>query len=122
MTHTTVPVKVSCWVDEGAAPLVEAVNALPGFASVDSCEESKRVGGGAYVMFVAGDEGSPTPQLVIRLAAGLADRLPNVPYRLRLEWFVCGAEPLGCLSCPRDSITVVAGALLGLATGARTSP
>jgi len=113
--HRAVPVKVTCWVDEGVVPLVEALNALPELASVDSCENSES-DGGAYVMFVAGAGALTTSQLVIRLAADLADRLRNVPYRLRLDWFGGGDEPIGCLSCPRDSIEVVAGALSGLAT------
>jgi hypothetical protein len=113
MTHRAVPVKVTCWVDEGVASLVEALNAFPAVVTLDSCENSESFGG-AYVMFVAGGGALSTVQLVTGLAADLAGRLRNVPCRLRLDWFAGGDQPIGCLSCPHDVVQVVVGALRGL--------
>ena len=36
--HTEIPVKVTAWIDEGVAPLVEALNEFPQVVTLDSCQ------------------------------------------------------------------------------------
>ena len=43
--HHEVPVKVTAWVDEGIAPLVLALNELPGVQTLDSCQGGDQQGG-----------------------------------------------------------------------------
>jgi hypothetical protein len=101
MAHLAVAVKVNGWADEEVAPLVVALNGLAEVVSLDSCQDSRDIGG-AYVMFVSGDAELPTARLVERLAIDLAKRLRDVPYRLRLEWFAGGDDPVGYLVSPPE--------------------
>jgi hypothetical protein len=103
MAHLAVAVKVNGWADEEVAPLVVALNGLAEVVSLDSCQDSRDIGG-AYVMFVSGDAELPTARLVERLAIDLAKRLRDVPYRLRLEWFAGGDDPVGYLVSPPEFI------------------
>lgn len=44
--HREIPVKVTAWIDEGAAPVVAALNDLPNVVTLDSCQADPDTGRG----------------------------------------------------------------------------
>ena len=67
--HIEVPIKVNAYVDEGIAPLVEALNGFLGVVTLDSCEGSGD--SHAYVHFAIRGDSTGTFSLVQHLSAAL---------------------------------------------------
>lgn len=109
MAHRTVPIKVTAWVDEGVAPLVEALNAYPHVVTLDSCEGN---GEGAYVLFTC--EGEDPADFAMELGKALSHE--PVEYVLRSEWRTEQSEPLLELACPTNEINALAAAVTAFRT------
>jgi hypothetical protein len=100
MPHSEIPVKVNAWVDQGIAPLVEALSTWDNVVTLDSCEAGPSAL--AYVQFTA----EPTTALVA-VATSFADSLSKMetcPAVLTVEWAYGGDVPLGKLTCPADHV------------------
>src|SRR5262249_48513680 len=107
--HKQVVVKVNAQVDEGIAPLVEALNACPGVATFCSCQGGKNEN--AYVAFVVQGEGLPgLYAFVDKLspALGQNSKISDLPFTLSIEWYAGGNSPAGYLRVPRQHIKVLA--------------
>jgi hypothetical protein len=104
--HTEIPVKVNAWVDEGIAPLVEALNEFEHVSTAASCEDDQSAfRRGAYVMFSY--EGGD----VAGFASGLAATIDEQAV-LQIEWRLGEDQPpLLTLSCPPDHVRNLACAL-----------
>src|SRR5262245_23864063 len=97
MSHEEVVVKVNAKVDRAVAPLVAALNELPGIITVESCEgDAERE---AYVSFHVGDDWHDLGEFTRRLseALGKDERLADLWYSLSVEWYAGGNTPLGYL-------------------------
>ena len=105
MQHREIPIKVTAWVDEGVAPLVEALNEFPHLTTLDSCED--RHEHGAYVLFRC--EGEDPAGFVAGLGGALSAE--PVDFVLRAEWRRDYADPLLELSCPPKQVDDLAAAV-----------
>jgi len=113
---------VNARVDERIAPLVLAINELPGVLTVDSCERGKN--GSAYVYFVLD---TPSPCRLARFCARLASLLHGVAtgndgYALRLEWRYDFGAAMARMEAPPDGVAALASALHAAARKLRRSP
>lgn len=104
--HTEIPVKVNAWVDEGIAPLVEALSEFEKVWTLASCEndqsEARR---GAYVMFAYEGEGAAS------FADSLASKIREAGI-LEVEWRLGEDQPpVLTLSCAPDRVRPLAQAL-----------
>lgn len=70
--HTQVPVKVNAWVDEGIAPLVEALCEHPDVVTYSSCEGHDGETADIYFGHRSGDGTDDHDELVLALALSLA--------------------------------------------------
>jgi hypothetical protein len=105
--HEVVPIKVTAWIDKGIAPLVVALNDFDHIVTLDSCEGDPEKG--AYVLFRLWGDSEQAARFASDLARSLDDEAPS--YLLQAEWRTGDTEPLLALSCPRDSVPALAGAL-----------
>jgi hypothetical protein len=103
VAHREVPVKVTAWVDEGVAPLVEALNSYDQIVTLDSCEGhgDER---GAYVLFAC--TGKDAAAFASELGKALSGEHDN--YLLRAEWRPEQDEPLLELACPSAEVAALA--------------
>lgn len=101
MAHSETPVKVNVWVDEGVAPLVEALSAWDEVVTLDSCEAGPNAL--AYVQFTA-----EPPSHVVAVAECLADYLSQVddcPAVISVEWSYGGELPMAMIACDRREVS-----------------
>lgn len=100
--HHEVPVKVNCWVDEGIAPLVEALNRFDGVWTLASCEnDQSSFGLGAYVMFACRGVDP------VQFATSVREFAPP-PAELRVEQEAGEGDALLTLSCPPSQVPALA--------------
>jgi hypothetical protein len=106
--HREVSVKVTAWVDEGVAALVEALNDLDRVVTIDSCEGGN--GKGAHVLFRLRGDRREAAVFASDLAHALGE--PGAGYLLQAEWRPGGeGEPMLALTCQPDQVGVVADAV-----------
>ena len=93
--HESVAVKVNALVDQGIAPLVEALSEIDGLITLDSCQGAPPEGAEAYVSFTYGDgsDWAETGRLLERLSQSLRGCDLPFSYALRLEWYGGGNSP-----------------------------
>lgn len=107
--HRQLAVKVNALVDEGVAPLVEALSATVGVVTLDSCEGDEDLEP-AHVYFCYGSGWSD----VGRLADLIAERLREdsvEDYSVSVEWFGSNEQPRARLSVPKACVAAAATAL-----------
>lgn len=111
MAHQPVTIKVNAQVDEGIAPLVEALNAIPSIFTVSSCEGGD--GEQAYVAFHVGDQWQDIGAFIDRLSAELGhdDTVSDVPFSLSIEWYAGGGTPTGYVKVPHQHVMALASAI-----------
>jgi hypothetical protein len=102
MAHQEIPLKVTAWIDEGIAPLVQALNALERVETLDSCEDDAAYGG--YVFFRYRGDSSEAALFASDLAAKLVPHETDADYLLSAEWRPGTDEPIFRLACPADHI------------------
>lgn len=104
--HKEIPVKVNAWVDEGIAPLVEALSRYENVWTLASCEDDQsEARRGAYVMFAYEGDGAA------QFADDLASRVHQTAV-LEVEWQLGEDQPpVLTLSCPPSQVREVARAL-----------
>lgn len=103
--HTEIPIKVNCWVDEGIAPLVGALNEFEDVWTLDSCEDDRSdLHQGAYVMFAY--RGSDADSF----AFSLQREVPPSAH-LEVDRQLGEDEPLLILSCPPSQVDATARAV-----------
>jgi len=106
--HVETVVKVNVWVDEGVAPLVEALSTWSDVVTVDSCEAGSDAL--AYVQFTA-----QPPESVVAVAEQIAYQLSSFeecPATLSIEWAYGGELPLAKLSCPTHDVARLSAQLI----------
>jgi hypothetical protein len=109
-THTQIPIKVNAWVDEGIAPLVEALNGFHGVWTLSSCEDDRSgrlTPYPAYVVF-SHQGGRDVSSFGADLMAKLGTA---VPCCLQTDWRAENGKPLLTISCPRDRLGDLAAAV-----------
>lgn len=116
--HTEIPVKVTAWVDEGVAPLVEALNEFPQVVTLDSCQGSEERP--AHVYFKCRGEATETALFAAWLAESLATSTEACDYSLRVEWLAGSNEPMAELLTAPQFVRRLAGLLAKAANSART--
>ena len=119
--HIEVPVKVNAYVDEGIAPLVEALNGFLGVVTLDSCEGSGD--SHAYVHFAIRGDSTGTFSFVQHLSAGLGRQLPSSSeYSVYIEWGDEAERPIGRIIVKRGCVEMLTKALkeIACAGGAAT--
>ena len=119
--HIEVPVKVNAYVDEGIAPLVEALNGFLGVVTLDSCEGSGD--SHAYVHFAIRGDSTGTFSLVQHLSAALGRQLPSSSeYSVYIEWGDEAERPIGSIIVKRGCVEMLTRALkeIACAGGAAT--
>ena len=110
MRHTEIPIKVNAWVDQGIAPLVNALNLSDEIITLDSCEGADNTR--AHVYFSCYRGADALLDVVRELAKGLSDRLDGDDgYCFRIEWAAGSREPIAALLVSRNHITTVAQAV-----------
>ena len=106
-------VKVNAFVDEGVAPLVEALNQFEKVETIDSCQGYGGRPACVYFRF----RGTPREFLTFLqgLSVNLGTRLDSCcDYSLRAEWLAGAKEPRGQLWARLDYVPRLAEALLGV--------
>ena len=107
--HRETPVKVNAWVDEGVAPLVEALNDFERVWTAASCETDDSLAPyGAYVIFSYQGSGSEAALFSAELAQALKD---SSPFCLQTDWRAGNDEPVLTISCPPDQVSDLAAAV-----------
>lgn len=107
--HAEIPVKVNAWVDEGVAPLVEALSEFENVWTAASCENDRsNMNLGAYVMFSYEGGGRRAASFAAELAAALDE---SIPYVMQADWRAGNRDPLLTLSCPPDRVSDLASAV-----------
>ncbi len=105
--HREIAVKVTAWVDEAVAPLVEALNEYPWVVTLDSCEGYGEAD--SYVFFRVRTE---SPREAAIFAADLAAILTSdIQHSLEVEWRGENTLPLVCIACERQAIPAVSALL-----------
>jgi hypothetical protein len=104
--HKTTLIKVNAWVDEGIAPLVFALNDIPGVVTLDSCQEAES--GWALTFFAYGRDWKDTGNLLQGLSSLLAtERLP-CGYAMKLSWLGSNDRARGQIMVRPDDVTALA--------------
>ena len=112
--HIEVPIKVNAYVDEGIAPLVEALNGFLGVVTLDSCEGSGDSHG--YVHFAIRGDSTGTFSFVQHLSAALGRQLPSSSeYSVYIEWGDETERPIGRIIVKRGCVDMLAKALKAIA-------
>ena len=106
--HCVTRVKVTAWVDQGIAPLVEALNAYPNLVTCESCERDTE--GNAYVLFTAFEEAEIFAE-TIKLA-GIISKSPENRAVLAVEWWYGSETPMIRLRCPPADVQPLADVLV----------
>jgi hypothetical protein len=108
--HRQVAVKVNAQADEGVAPLVEALSAVPNVITTSSCEGDEDRGVDAWVAFVVGEDWRELGEFVRALSTALGrdDSVNDQPFTLSVEWYAGGNTPAGYLRMPRQHVTALA--------------
>ncbi len=120
--HTEVPVEVIAYVDEGVAPLVAAINKIPGLYTLDSCEGNGNEMAYCYVAH-RGSTGEFASMLADIASALRSEVDACCEYRISLEWIPGNDTPMGRIASQRAFVDPLAGALSELAARtARTTP
>lgn len=115
-SHKTIPVKVNALVDEGVAPLVNALNEFPAVLTVDSCQGHN--GDPAYVFFhYVGEDGGP--RFAQWLNKGLHEVAEGTDYVLQLEWRPGHPDPMAQLCVPGVQVDRLASLVSQLASAYR---
>lgn len=109
--HCSTPIKVTAWVDQGIAPLVEALNRYPNLITCDSCEDDTE--GHAYVLFTAIEEKTIFAETA-RLA-GIIGEVPESGVVLAIEWWYGSETPIIRLRCPPANVKPLADVLVNCA-------
>lgn len=102
-----IPLKVNAWIDEGVAPLVEALNEIPDIETLDSCEDDS---GAARVYFRF--RGPDTAEVTIARTSELARMLNGalVRYEVDIE-FRGDYDPIARIATAPDSVQDLAAAI-----------
>lgn len=109
-------VKVNAWVDQGVAPLVEALSLLDGLVTLDSCQGSEVDAPDAYVRFRVGTSAAELAPFLSDLSARLGAIRPQPGYyTLSLEWHNGGVEAFARLSVAPPVVRALSEALLSVA-------
>ena len=115
--HTEIPIKVNAWVDEGIAPVVEALNACSEVMTLDSCQGEEDFCAYVYFKHVGSQEQQS------RFFFDLADALSREPDRcgfdLRLEWLAGNAEPMAQICTNHAHVDRLASVLTSAFTSLR---
>lgn len=110
--HEQVPVKVNAFVDKGIAPVVEALNAIAGVVTLDSCQQTSVADGGqAVVYFTYGRDDKDwrdLAALVDRIAARLRSTGAGCGFAARLEWWGSNDQPRAQLVIQPEHVADVA--------------
>lgn len=105
--HHEVPIKVTAWVDEGIAPLVQALNELPNVMTLDSCQGDPGQRPASVFFHVRSHNGA----FAERLAAALVPFADRCDYTLTVEWRAGADGPTLRLVCPADHAYALAEAV-----------
>jgi hypothetical protein len=117
MTHREIAVKVTAWVDEVIAPLVVALNEVPGVVTLDSCQEDPD--GLARVTFCTHDDAAIQKTLDF-LWVGVSAREWCDEIQLSL-WGGCDdTAHVADLACPPGLVQALGDTIRS--TGARMTP
>ena len=93
MKHKEIRISVNAWIDEGVAPLVEALNLFPDVLTLESCECA--VDGFASVTFDHRRGEKELVRMISKLSTELGTRIESCcEIRFRLEWLVSGEAPM----------------------------
>jgi hypothetical protein len=109
--HKEVLVKVNAYVDEGIAPLVEALNKIDGVITLESCQGDSE--NEAEVDFYYGQFARTSPSMLAVFADRVARALNkggSYRSRIALEW-LDGNVPHILLTLPTEDIGLVASAV-----------
>ena len=110
--HEQVSVKVNAFVDRGVAPLVEALNAINGVVTLESCERaSYGHANWAVVLFTYGQDWHELAELVEALSAIIRAIDLGEAFSVRLEWLGSNDQPRGELLVPPGRVAEVAAAI-----------
>ena len=101
------PVKVTAWVDQGIAPLVEALNRYPNLVTCESCQQDSD--GNAYVLFTVFSEAELFTEA--SKLAGIVSEIPESRAVLAVEWWYGSDTPLIRLRCPPADVQPLADVL-----------
>ena len=105
--------KVNALVDEGIAPLVEALNQLDGVITLDSCQASPPANAGeAYVYFTYPGDWMNLARFLSDLSEHLRSLKLCCGYSVRLEWFGSNDQPRAQLVVHPEHVGDIASALL----------
>ena len=112
--HIEIPIKVNAYVDEGIAPLVEALNGFLGVVTLDSCEGSGDSHG--YVHFAIRGDSTGTFSFVQHLSDALGRQLPSSSeYSVYIEWGDEAERPIGRIIVKQGCVEMLAKALKEIA-------
>ena len=107
--HHEILSKVNAWVDEGIAPLVDALNSHDDVITLDSCQGG--VGSPAYVYFRFRGVPSDTPRKIHRLARSLGDNgAVGCSYNISVEYW-SSSNPLGRIETDPSEVGRLAAAI-----------
>lgn len=105
--------KVNVLVDVGVAPLVEALNTLPGIITLDSCQGGYPKGPRrARVAFSYLQHDGDLYKLTVMISKLIREQMQDAEgVSLTLEWWHGGEGPLAWLRCPLDKVGQLASAI-----------
>ena len=109
MSHTQVPVKVNALADEEIAPLVEALSAIGGLVTIESCQSSAE--GQAFVYFAYGQTWQELGEMADRLASMLRPLELCCGYSVMIEWFGSNDQPRAQLLTKPEHVAEIAAAI-----------
>lgn len=113
MAHRQVEAKVNAYVDEGIAPLVEALSSISGLVTIESCQRS--VEGQAFVYFVYGETWQELGEMAERLSSALRPLDLCCGYSVTVEWFGSNDQPRAQLLTKPEHVAEVAAAIQDVA-------
>lgn len=116
--HAQVPVKVNAMVDEGIAQLVEALSAVPGLVTLESCQGGN--GRDAYVIFRLGNWQEAGRFMFETLLPAMSDDLRSVS-ALRLQAYDA-AMAQGEISVDPCAIPLLVQCITEMRSGSSVSP
>ena len=114
MQHEQVFIKINGTCDKGIAPLVVALNEIPGLITLDSCQSGAY--GEAYVFFTYGNKWEELASFLQGLSSQLSKYKLCCGYRLRLEWFGNNDQPRAQLVLESKHVVDVADGIRTLVT------
>ena len=105
MSHIEVAVKVTAFVDEGVAPLVEALNATNRILTVSSCQGDGQSPSHVYFRYAGSDR---TPERFYFEFAGLLARQTEFECLFELVWRQGYDEPMAKIEVSRADVLISA--------------